>query len=72
LTIELDINDNGPGIAKTDHGKIFEKFTRLGAKDLAGSAGLGLPISREIMRNMGGELEVLDQEEGSTFQWRFV
>lgn len=70
-TIELDINDNGPGIAKTDHGKIFEKFTRLGAKDLAGSAGLGLPISREIMRNMGGELEVLDQEEGSTFRATF-
>ena len=69
--IELDVHDNGQGIAQSDHAKVFEKFTRLTSKDLAGSAGLGLPISREIMRNLGGDLELLDSQDGTTFRATF-
>jgi len=60
--------DNGPGIARTDRKKVFEKFTRLSEANLAGSAGLGLPISREIMRNLGGELSLLDSDVGAAFR----
>lgn len=69
--IQLDVHDNGAGISSGDHSKVFEKFTRLTSKDLAGSAGLGLPISREIMRNLGGELELLPHGAGTTFRATF-
>ena len=47
---------------------MFEKFARLSAKATAGSAGLGLPISRQIMRNLGGGLDYLQRSAGSTFR----
>ena len=64
----IDIHDNGPGIAPEDHARVFEKFSRLASDDLAGSAGLGLPISREIMHNMGGDLVLLEKRPGTTFR----
>lgn len=51
---QIFVADNGPGIPVNDRERVFEKFARLGEDSLAGSAGLGLPISREIMRNLGG------------------
>lgn len=62
------IKDNGPGITAIDRKKVFEKFTRLSAANLAGSAGLGLPISREIMRNLKGGLRLVPDREGAVFE----
>ena len=42
--------------------------SRLGEANLAGSAGLGLPISREIMRNLGGDLVVMPNAPGAVFR----
>jgi Na+/proline symporter/nitrogen-specific signal transduction histidine kinase len=64
----IDVADNGPGIAADKREEVFEKFARLGAANLAGSAGLGLPISREIMRNLGGDLVALPTAAGATFR----
>jgi signal transduction histidine kinase len=47
---------------------VFEKFSRLGEANLAGSAGLGLPISREIMRNLGGDIRVMPNNPGAVFR----
>ena len=66
--IHVDVHDNGPGIAPEDSTRVFEKFSRLSSGDLAGSAGLGLPISREITRNLGGDLTLLSGGEGTTFR----
>ncbi|MBB5515202.1 Na+/proline symporter/nitrogen-specific signal transduction histidine kinase [Rubricella aquisinus] len=66
--LEIDISDNGPGISPVDRERVFEKFARLGETTLAGGAGLGLPISREIMRNLGGELSVTGKGPGATFR----
>jgi len=63
----VTVVDNGPGIPVNDRKKVFEKFTRLSAANLAGSAGLGLPISREIMRNLKGDLRLLSSREGARF-----
>ncbi len=60
--------DNGPGIAAGDRKKVFEKFTRLSEASLAGSAGLGLPISREIMRNLQGDLTLQPSRTGAVFE----
>jgi len=53
----LIVADQGAGIASADHERIFEKFERLhGAK--SGASGLGLYISRQLARAMGGDLAV--------------
>jgi len=62
--------DNGPGITAADSKKVFEKFTRLSEASLAGSAGLGLPISREIMRNLQGDLTLKPSRQGAVFEVR--
>jgi two-component system, NtrC family, sensor kinase len=58
--------DNGPGIPQRDQGRIFDAFftTKAGAT----GSGLGLSISREIVRRHGGELSVESEEgRGSRF-----
>jgi len=64
----LDVADRGPGIAPDKREEVFQKFARLGEANLAGSAGLGLPIAREIMRNLGGDLRVMPNAPGAVFR----
>ncbi|SOH95293.1 Na+/proline symporter [Monaibacterium marinum] len=66
--VQVTVADNGPGIAPDDQEKVFEKFTRLQHQTLAGSAGLGLPISREIMRNLDGDLTLDPNGPGASFR----
>ncbi|MHA3979779.1 ATP-binding protein [Halovulum sp. GXIMD14794] len=66
--VYVDVIDNGPGIPRADWGRVFEKFSRLEDMTLAGSAGLGLPISREIMRNLGGDLTLMPCDTGARFR----
>src|SRR5690606_5774895 len=56
----VEIADNGPGIARRNRKMIFEKFWRgvEGAGD-QGGAGLGLAISRQIVKRMNGTLELI-------------
>ncbi len=63
----VSMADNGPGISPADRKRVFEKFTRLSEANLAGSAGLGLPISREIMRNLDGDLTLKSSRRGAVF-----
>ncbi|MDR2785835.1 MAG: response regulator [Treponema sp.] len=68
LTIE--VSDTGVGIKKNDLSTIFEKFTRLDWEKNQGveGAGLGLVITRNLCRAMGGEITVISEYgEGSTF-----
>jgi len=70
--LQVDVRDNGPGIAAGDHELIFEKFRQVG-DTLTGKpqgTGLGLPISRQIVEHFGGTLWV-DSEpgRGATFSF---
>lgn len=56
-TYEVIIEDNGGGVRHTLPDEIFEKFTT--GDTSPGSSGLGLPISRKIMQQFGGDLELL-------------
>lgn len=50
----LTVTDNGPGIAKGDQDKVFERFYRApGTQNMPGS-GLGLAIVRQALTDMGG------------------
>ena len=62
--------DNGPGIAPEDRTAIFETFTRGAAARSQEGAGLGLAISRGILRRMGGDVTLLDTSEGAGFEIR--
>lgn len=63
----VTIADQGPGIARPDQKKIFEKFERLEAEEGTGT-GLGLAISRRLARSMDGEIELESAEgEGARF-----
>lgn len=54
--VELRVSDRGPGVPAAERERIFERFFRL-HRDQRG-AGLGLHISREILRMHGGDLTV--------------
>ncbi|PJG46312.1 hybrid sensor histidine kinase/response regulator [Sphingobium sp. LB126] len=55
--VRIDIVDTGIGIAADQIEAIFGEFTRLGALDVDG-LGLGLALSRRIVRLIGGSIEV--------------
>ena len=54
--MRLTIADQGPGIAKGDRERLFERFARGREAGSDGGSGLGLYVSRELCRAMGGEL----------------
>jgi two-component system NtrC family sensor kinase len=54
--IEVEVADTGPGIAAHDLPHIFEPFFT--TKGVTGGTGLGLTISREIVRSHDGEIRV--------------
>jgi signal transduction histidine kinase len=67
--VRIAVSDAGPGIAREQQSRIFEKFGRV---DVPGSSkpgtGLGLFIARSIAEAHGGTLEVSSiPREGATF-----
>jgi PAS domain S-box-containing protein len=74
IRIIIDIEDTGIGIAPEDHDKVFDQFeqTESGWRK-GGGTGLGLPISRQYTRMMGGDLILIWSElgKGSVFRFEF-
>ena len=63
---EIEISDNGPGIPSHLRPFIFEKFQRGAAQSSTGGIGLGLAISKEIMKRLGGTLALIDDRRIGT------
>ena len=64
--VAIHVRDTGPGIPESKHEAIFEPFVQLDrtlARPREG-VGLGLSISRDLARGMGGELTVSNQSTG--------
>lgn len=69
------MTDNGIGISREDQQKLFKLFGKLeDTKELNSQGiGLGLSISRKIVRNFGGSIGVQSQlNKGSRFYFDFV
>ncbi|MFZ1947074.1 MAG: PAS domain S-box protein [bacterium] len=71
--VSVDVADTGCGIAPDEIDRAFEPFEQTKSGRFQGSGtGLGLPISREYARMMGGDLTVESVAGmGSTFRFTF-
>jgi two-component system NtrC family sensor kinase len=54
--VEIEVRDTGPGIHASLLPRIFEPF--FSTKPPGEGTGLGLPISRDILKSLGGEITV--------------
>lgn len=58
-----EVTDNGIGIPESDKSKIFQKFFRArNAKDFSDGSGLGLYISKQIVKDHKGEVKIESKE----------
>jgi two-component system sensor histidine kinase MtrB len=65
---EIEVADDGPGIAPEHLPHLFERFYKADASRSGGGTGLGLAIARENARLLGGDLTVESRPgEGSRF-----
>ena len=65
--VQVSVADDGPGIAREDLDRVFERFWH-GAQRRAQGSGLGLTIARELIRAHGGRIWVQSEPgQGSTF-----
>lgn len=70
--LQVDVADNGIGVAPKNQELIFEKFRQVGdtLTEKPQGTGLGLPISRQIVQHFGGRLWVKSElGRGATFSF---
>lgn len=65
--VEIDIHDNGPGVPAKVRERLFRAFS---GSSRPGGTGLGLAIASELIRGMGGTIELVTvgPGEGTTFR----
>jgi signal transduction histidine kinase len=63
--LEISIHDNGTGISKANHSKIFTPFFT--TRRESGGTGLGLGIIESIMKASNGTIENISVEKGALF-----
>jgi len=61
--VEIAIRDDGPGLPPRAREKLFRPFE---GSVRAGGTGLGLAIARELARNHGGDLSLVESGENGT------
>ncbi len=63
----LDISDDGPGVDESVRRRLFEPYTT--TRGIGEGMGLGLAISKKILLDHGGDLELFaTSESGTTFR----
>jgi two-component system sensor histidine kinase KdpD len=62
----FEVRDRGFGLAEGEQERVFERFFRSKDGARAPGSGLGLTVSRAIVRAHGGEIRALQREGGGT------
>ena len=69
MGLVIEVEDSGTGIAEEDMKQIFDVFFQTESGVKAGGSGLGLPISHNLVKTMGGTFSVTSQlGKGSCFR----
>lgn len=66
--VEIHISDNGPGVGAKFRGKLFSPFFTRKSEGL----GLGLVISRDLAREVGGDLSYVPGPGGAVFAIKMI
>lgn len=68
-TVRCEVTDTGPGITAEKRSRLFQPFERLDAsRTEVDGIGLGLMVTRKLIEEMGGELDVRSiPGDGATF-----
>jgi PAS domain S-box-containing protein len=71
VRLRFEVRDTGVGMNEAQLARLFQPFEQVGdAKKREGGAGLGLAISRHLIRLMGGDIHVVSKPgEGSAFSF---
>ncbi|MEO0949532.1 MAG: ATP-binding protein, partial [Cyanobacteria bacterium J06641_5] len=71
IELSFEVTDTGIGIAQNELEAIFEPFVQTRSSQFLGKGtGLGLPISRQFARIMGGKMWASSElGQGSSFRW---
>jgi len=67
--VELQVEDDGPGVEEIYREKIFEVFTTLDRRDKKEASGMGLAIVNKIITHQGGSIKIDDSPHGGA---RFI
>ncbi len=68
--VALDVRDDGMGIAEPMRARIFDPYVT--TRKIGEGMGLGLSISRKVLLDHGGDLQLLDTTaDGTTFRLTF-
>lgn len=66
--LTLEVKDSGIGMSQETLSRIFRPFERLTSATNVDGVGLGLPITKGVVRLLGGEINVTSEiGQGSTF-----
>ena len=67
---EFFVEDNGPGISKNYHNKIFVIFQTLHERDMVESTGVGLAIVKKILDDRNQKIDIIsDAGKGAIFSF---
>lgn len=67
---EFTVRDDGPGIAKEHHEKVFLMFQTLQPRDHVESTGLGLSLVKKLVEEEGGSIHLESTPgQGATFRF---
>ncbi|MCG6860403.1 MAG: response regulator [Chromatiaceae bacterium] len=73
VMVETEVRDTGRGIDAALHEYVFDSFTQADSSSTRqfGGTGLGLAIARQLVRLMGGRIELTSKSnDGSSFRFR--
>lgn len=62
--VEIDVADDGPGVSEGNAAKLFTPFFT--TRRATGGTGLGLVITRSLLKAFGGEISFVPNADGAT------